>query len=481
MELVLLVVLPVAGALAVWAIGERVAPSRSVALLAAVAEAGATAWAVARMLSRSVPSLSWAPGGILGAVPLSLGMDGLSAPLVALTAVLGPIAVAASWSVTDRPRAHHALLLVLESSVMAVFLAADLVLFYVAWEAVLIPMYFLIGLWGHEGRLRAASKFFLFTFLGSALMLIGILSLIGYTGATVLSDIPRVLPRDVQRAVFWLLAAGMLVKLPAVPLHTWLPEAHVEAPTAGSMLLAGVLLKMGGYGLMRVAAPLAPDAFAEAAPVLFALGAVGTVYGALAALGQEDLKRLVAYSSVAHMGFVLIALSVRSAAGYAAAMLVMVSHGLVAALAFFLVGALYERTHTRSLSELTGLAGPVPRWSVLFVFTALASLGLPALSGFPGEFLATVESFRSFGWWAAAAALGVLLAATYNLHAVRSAVYGDPVDRWASLEDLSARETLAALPLAAGIVLLGVWPGLVTALSDPAVTAVIALVQGGGK
>lgn len=481
MELVLLVVLPVAGALAVWAIGERIAPSRSVALLAAVAEAGATAWAVARMLSGSVPSLSWAPGGILGAVPLSLGMDGLSAPLVALTAVLGPIAVAASWSVTDRPRAHHALLLVLESSVMAVFLAADLVLFYVAWEAVLIPMYFLIGLWGHEGRLRAASKFFLFTFLGSALMLIGILSLIGYTGATVLSDIPRVLPRDVQRAVFWLLAAGMLVKLPAVPLHTWLPEAHVEAPTAGSMLLAGVLLKMGGYGLMRVAAPLAPDAFAEAAPVLFALGAVGTVYGALAALGQEDLKRLVAYSSVAHMGFVLIALSVRSAAGYAAAMLVMVSHGLVAALAFFLVGALYERTHTRSLSELTGLAGPVPRWSVLFVFTALASLGLPALSGFPGEFLATVESFRSFGWWAAAAALGVLLAATYNLHAVRSAVYGDPVDRWASLEDLSARETLAALPLAAGIVLLGVWPGLVTALSDPAVTAVIALVQGGGK
>lgn len=481
MDLVLLVVLPVAGAFSVWVIGERLAPSRVVALLAACAETVAAGWAVSRMLAASVPTLSWAPGGVLGAVPLSLGMDGLSAPLVALTAVLTPAAVVASWRIADRPKAHYALLLLLVSAVMAVFLAADLVFFYVAWEAVLIPMFFLIGLWGHEDRRHAAMKFFLFTFLGSAFMLIGILLAIGHTGATVLSDVPRVIPVDIQRAVFWLLAAGMLVKLPAVPLHTWLPEAHVEAPTAGSMLLAGVLLKMGGYGLMRVAAPLAPAAFAEAAPILFALGAAGTVYGALAALAQDDVKRLVAYSSVAHMGFVLIALSAGSASGYAAAMLVMVSHGLVAALAFFLVGVLYERTRTRSLSELTGLGGAVPRWSVLFVFTALASLGLPALSGFPGEFLALIESFRAFGWWAAAAAVGVLLAATYNLRAVRAAVYGEPHERWSSIGDLSVRETLAALPLAAAIVVLGLWPGLVTVLTDPAVAAVIALVQGGGK
>ncbi|MDI6711736.1 MAG: NADH-quinone oxidoreductase subunit M [Anaerosomatales bacterium] len=481
MHLLWLIVLPVAGALAVLLAGERLAPSRTLSLVVACAEAVLAGSAIARMLAASSPALSWAPGGVLGAVPLSLGLDGLSAPLVGLTALLTPVAVSASWQVADGPRAHHALLLSLEAAVMAVFLAADLVFFYVAWEAVLIPMYFLIGLWGHEGRRHAAAKFFLFTFLGSALMLVGVLLLIGHTGATVLSDVPRVLPLELQRAVFWLLAAGMLVKLPAVPLHTWLPEAHVEAPTAGSMLLAGVLLKMGGYGLMRIAAPLTPEAFREAAPALFALGAVGTVYGALAALAQRDVKRLVAYSSVAHMGFVLVALSARTPAGYAAAMLVMVSHGLVAALAFFLVGALYERTHTRSLEDLAGLAGPIPRWSVLFVFTALASLGLPALSGFPGEFLSLLESFRTFGWWAAVAGVGVLLAATYNLHAVRAAVYGDPVERWASLPDVSAREVVTAAPLVAGIVVLGVWPGLITALSDPAVSALIALVQGGGK
>ncbi|MBC7266454.1 MAG: NADH-quinone oxidoreductase subunit M [Coriobacteriia bacterium] len=477
--LLALVALPFAGAILVALLGERLAPSRVVSLAAALAEAVLAVVAIADMGGRIVPSLSWAPGGILGMVPLSLGLDGLSAPLVALTALLAVVATLASWGIDDRPRAHHALLLALEGAVMCVFLAADLVLFYVAWEAVLIPMYFLIGLWGHENRKHAATKFFLFTFVGSAFMLVGVLAAISGTGATVLSDVPRVLTPSTQRFVFWLMAAGMLVKLPAFPVHTWLPEAHVEAPTAGSIMLAGVLLKMGGYGLMRVAAPLCPTAFGEAAPILFALGAIGTVYGALAALAQTDLKRLVAYSSVAHMGFVLVALATGTAMGFAAAMLVMVSHGLVAGLAFFLVGLLADRTHTRHIAELRGLGGSVPRWSTLFVFTSLASLGLPALSGFPGELMSVLEAFKAFEWWSVAAVAGVLLAATYNLRAVRAVVYGEPVERWASLADVSVREMLAAAPLVLGIVVLGVWPGVVTGMTDHAVATIVQLVQGG--
>jgi NADH-quinone oxidoreductase subunit M len=242
-----------------------------------------------------------------------------------------------------------------------------------------------------------------------------------------------------------------------------------------------VLLKMGGYGLMRVAAPLAPAAFADAAPVLFALGAIGVVYGALAALAQTDLKRLVAYSSVAHMGFVLVALAAGSESGYVAAMLVMVSHGLVAGLSFFLVGSLAERTHTRSIPDMGGLATTIPRWSVVFVFAALASLGLPALSGFPGELLSVLEGFRIFGWWTVTVIVGVLLAATYNLYAVRSVVYGEPMERWASLTDIGAREMLAAVPLVAGIVALGVWPRILTAVTAPAAQAIVLLIQGGAR
>ncbi|TLM67271.1 MAG: NADH-quinone oxidoreductase subunit M, partial [Actinobacteria bacterium] len=354
-----------------------------------------------------------------------LALDGLSSPLVLLTALLGVVAVLASWEEERSPAGHHALLLALTSAVMGVFLAADLITFYVAWEAVLIPMFFLIGVWGHERRRHAAMKFFVFTFAGSVLMLVGLLIAMRETDQTTFAGILKAgLDPGPARTVFWLLAAGFLVKVPVVGLHTWLPDAHVEAPTAGSIMLAGVLLKMGSYGLMRLSLPLAPAAFESARGLLAALGICGIVYGALMALAQSDLKRLVAYSSVSHMGFVVLAIAAATPLAFGGAMLGMVSHGLVAGLLFLLVGAQYERTHTRDLAKLGGLGTTLPRWSAVFVFAALASAGLPGLSGFPGEFVAVTEAFAPFGWWAALAASGAALAAAYNLNAVRRAVTG---------------------------------------------------------
>jgi NADH-quinone oxidoreductase subunit M len=384
------------------------------------------------------------------------------------------VAVLASWGVEQRPHIHHALLLGLVAAVMGVFLAADIVLFYVFWEAVLIPMYFLIGMWGHEDRKHAALKFFIYTFLGSALMLGGILLAVSDAGVTRIADL---VAADVapSAGVFWLLLAGMLVKIPVFPLHTWLPDAHVEAPTAGSILLAGILLKMGAYGLVRVAIPIAPDAFHAAAWVLGVLGGIGIVYGAAMALAQTDLKRLVAYSSVSHMGFVVLAISTGTAAGFGAAYLVMVSHGLVAALLFLLVGVLQERTHTREIGRFGGLGGVLPAWSAAFAFGALASLGLPGLSGFPGEFATLLAAFSAWGWAIAPVTVGLVLAAAYNLHPVRAVSHG-PSCEWSALADLTRRETLAVGVLVVAILALGIWPRFVLDASG----AALALVAGGG-
>lgn len=410
----------------------------------------------------------------------ALRIDGLSAPLIALMALLGPVAVLASWKVTERAAVHHALLLGLQAAVTGVFLAADIVLLYVFWEAVLIPMYFLIGVWGHEDRHHAAMKFFIYTFAGSALMLVGILMAVFAIGAT---NIDSLIAGRVALAnpmlVFWLLAIGMLVKLPAFPLHTWLPDAHVEAPTAGSILLAGVLLKMGGYGLMRLAIPIAPESFAEISWVFAVLGGVGIVYGAAVALVQSDLKRLVAYSSVAHMGFVLLALSASTALGFDGAMLVMVSHGVVAPLLFLLVGQLYDRTHTREIARFGGLGALAPRWGTAMTFAALASLGLPGLSGFPGEFVAVIESFGAWSWLIALATPGIVLAAAYNLRAVREAVHGEPAGEWKAMADLVAVDLVPVLLLAAVIIALGVWPRLITDMTG-GLTTVLAGVVGAG-
>ena len=474
MTLAALVVIPLAGAFATALLGRSAGTARAIALVTSLAVA-----VVAGMVWREYAvegarlTYEFTVNGAGSFVRLAA--DGLSVPLVGLCAFLGIIAVLASWD-AERPGAHMGLLLALEAAVMGVFLAADLVLFYVAWEAVLIPMFLLIGGWGHENRRYAAMKFFVYTFAGSALMLVGlVLVIIGGGQGTGMAEVPIALAAASQPLAFWLLAAGFLVKIPVVPLHTWLPDAHVEAPTAGSIMLAGVLLKMGAYGLARIATPYTPDAFTAAAPILAALGVIGIVYGAAMALGQSDLKRLVAYSSVAHMGFVVIGLASGTELGYQGALLGMVSHGLVAGLLFFLVGALYERAHTRQIAAFGGLGRTLPKWATVFVFASLASLGLPGLSGFPGEFAAVVAAFGTFGFAVAVVGIGVVLAGAYTLRAVRGVVHGgEPVDA-ARYADLSVRELLIVAPLVISIVALGLWPRLVTDIASATLGALASL------
>jgi NADH-quinone oxidoreductase subunit M len=270
------------------------------------------------------------------------------------------------------------------------------------------------------------------------------------------------LPAGTGPVVFWLLLAGFAVKIPMFPLHTWLPDAHVEAPTAGSIMLAGVMLKMGGYAMMRVALPVAPVAARAAAPILATLGIIAIVYGAVVALAQTDLKRLVAYSSVAHMGFVVLAIAIGTPLALTAAMLVMVAHGVTAALLFLLVGQLYERTQTRALARLGGLLRVVPLWGTLFVFASLASLGLPGLAGFPGELATFLAGWGAYGWWMAVVAVGVVLAGAYTLRAVRATAFGPLPAEWSGIADLTPAEIAAAAPLALAAVVLGVFPSIVT-------------------
>lgn len=409
-----------------------------------------------------------------------VAIDGLSLPLVLLTLFIGAVAVVSSWRVAERPGTYFALLLALQAAVTGLFLADSLILFYVAWECVLIPMYFLIGGWGSSNRKHAATKYLIYTFAAGGVMLVGVILALLMSGG--LSSIAAISERSSQitapHLVFWLFMIGFLVKIPAVPFHTWLPDAHTEAPTAGSIILAGVMLKMGGYGVMRIAMPFAPTAFESAQTLLASLGIIGIVYGAAMALVQTDLKRLVAYSSVAHMGFVILAIAAATPESLGAAMLAMVSHGFVAGLLFFLVGSLYERTHTRELGRLGGLGRVVPVWSVAFVFGALASLGLPGLSGFPGEFVTVLAGYARFGWWTAVATVGLVLAAAYNLRAVRGSVQG-PVGEFAVLADLSARETGLVLAFSAGILVLGVQPVALLRSAETALSALAAVVGGG--
>jgi NADH-quinone oxidoreductase subunit M len=405
-------------------------------------------------------SLEWIPDWGIGYIT---GIDGVSLWMVMLTTFLMPLGVLASWTVTKRVKVYFVFLLALETGMLGVFSALDMFLFYLFWEAVLVPMYFLIGMWGYGRRIYAAMKFFLFTLAGSLLMLVGIVYLYFAAQGDPTFDYRQLLGTqlsvEVQRWLFLAFFASFAVKVPLVPFHTWLPDAHTEAPTAGSVMLAGVLLKMGAYGLIRFGIPLFPDAARELAPLIIGLSIVGIIYGALVAAMQKDLKRLIAYSSVAHLGFVTLGIFVGSLQAMSGGILQMVSHGLSTGALFLLVGALYERRHTRLIADFGGLAKTVPIFAGIFLVVALSSLGLPGLNGFVGEFLILLGTFFSYRWWVVPAAFGIVLAAVYLLWAYKRVFHGEVThEENRRLPDLNVRELAMLAPLLVLIVAIGVYP-----------------------
>jgi NADH-quinone oxidoreductase subunit M len=411
-----------------------------------------------------------------------VGVDGLSLWLVLLTTFLTPLALLGSWSsVGKRVRDFNVFMLLLEAGMVGVFVALDLFLFYVFWEAMLIPMYFLIGIWGHERRIYAALKFFLYTMAGSVLMLVAFIALYAASGARSF-DLFALAQRPVDPALqTWLFAAFALafaIKVPMWPFHTWLPDAHVEAPTAGSVILAGVLLKMGGYGFLRLAIPLFPHAAERFAPWIAVLAVVGIVYGALVSLVQPDLKKLVAYSSVSHLGFVMLGIASFTTTAVTGAVYQMLNHGISTGALFFMVGMLYDRRHTRLIAEFGGLKRVMPWFSALFLLSGLSSIAVPGFNGFVGEFLILVGSWPKSPALVAIASLGVVLAAGYVLWMIQRVLYG-PLEKPenASLPDLTPRELTVLAPLAALALFMGVASPLFTRSIEPSVDALIRQVR----
>ena len=402
---------------------------------------------------------SWIPS--LG-ISYRIGVDGTSAMLMLLSAFLVPITILGAWNdISSRVKTFHVFMLILASGMLGVFAALDVFLFYVFWEIVLIPMYFMIGIWGSGARIRAALKFVIYTMVGSVLMLAAILYVAAKLGGT-FNLIDWYAGSFSHQEQMWLFAAFALafaIKVPLFPLHTWLPDAHTEAPTAGSVILAGVLLKLGTYGFYRFAMPLFPDALLAFQPLFLTLAVIGIVYSALVALVQPDLKRLVAYSSVSHLGFVMLGLFSLNAAAVQGAVLQMVNHGLSTGGLFLLIGMLYSRRHTRLIAEYGGLSRSVPYLAVAFIFMSLASVGMPGLNGFVGEFLILLGTFQTKMPYAAVAVSGVVLAAAYMLWAIQRVFFG-PLEKEEnkSLRDMTFREYLVLLPLVALIFAIGVWP-----------------------
>ena len=409
-----------------------------------------------------------------------LGVDGISLWLILLTTFLMPIAVAFSnQHIKQSVGGYLALMLLMETAVLGVFLALDLVLFYVFWEFSLIPMALLIGKWGSENRVYAAIKFFLYTLAGSALMLVAILALYFHAGTFDLLELQRAgLPAGLQQLAFLAFALAFAIKVPLFPFHTWLPDAHVQAPTAGSVLLAGVLLKLGAYGFLRFALPLFPLAVSNYASLISVLAIVGILYGALVALAQRDLKSLVAYSSVAHMGFVVLGIFALNEQGISGAVLQMVNHGLSTGALFLMVGMLYERRHTRLLSDFGGLWASVPIFSFFFLVVAMSSAGLPGLNGFVGEFMILLGTFKSSPLFAVLGTAGVILAAWYLLHAFRKVAQGaleNPANFKENLPDLNWKEIGQLVPIVLLFFVIGLAPNLFLKKINPSANALANL------
>ena len=471
LDLTTLVLLPLAGAVLVALTPSGAAQLQRLLALATTIATGAVGVLLcldfdgASAAAQHLVQVPWftLPGGV--AVHWRLGLDGLSLLMVGLTCVLGPIVVLSTWGHIDkRVKEFMVWLLVMQTGMLGVFLSLDLVLFYFFWETSLVPLYFILGIWGGERRLYATIKFFLYTLAGSLVMLVAVIWLIQQSGSTDIGYLVNYggqLPVDQQLWLFGAFALAFAIKVPLMPFHTWLPDAHTEAPTSGSVILAGVLLKMGTYGLLRFCIAMFPGAALVASPWMMALGALGIVYGAFLAMAQTDVKRLVACSSVSHLGYVVLGLFALNEAGLRGGILQMVNHGLSTGLLFLLVGMIYERRHTRALDQYGGIATVMPLYAVFFVFAVLSSVALPGLNGFVGEYLILLGTFQASSTIAVVAVSGVVFGAVYLLMATRKMLFG-PITNAANkgLADLGAREVGLMLPIVALCVWIGVAPNM---------------------
>jgi NADH-quinone oxidoreductase subunit M len=428
-------------------------------------------------------------------VRYEFGIDGIALLLVLLTTLLGVLAFLSSWgAIRTREKEYYVFLLLLQTGMLGVFMALDFFLFYVFWEVMLVPMYFLIGIWGGPRKLYASIKFFLYTLVGSVLMLLGILALYFFNAGGLLGwqglgnpatfsilqfhEIGHLIPHDLQIWIFLAFFVGFAIKVPMFPFHTWLPDAHVEAPTAGSVILAGVLLKMGTYGFIRFSLPILPEATRTLLPWMAALSIIGIVYGALVAMAQKDMKKLVAYSSVSHLGFVMLGLFALNGPGLNGGVLQMINHGLSTGALFLLVGIVYERRHTRMIAEYGGLSAVMPFYATVFLIITMSSIGLPTLNGFVGEFTILVGAFDRNWWWALFAALGIVLGAAYMLWMYQRVFFGPITNpENAHLKDLSRREIAYLMPLVILCFVIGLVPGPFFRVLEKPVNYVVAKVD----
>ena len=396
-----------------------------------------------------------------GPVQYKMGVDGISILFVVLTAFLMPLCILASWnSIQDRVKEYMIAFLVLETLMIGVFCALDLFLFYLFFEAGLIPMFLIIGIWGGKRRVYASYKFFLYTLLGSVLMLLAMMAMFWHAGTTDIEKLMDVkFPADMQWWLWFAFFASFAVKMPMWPVHTWLPDAHVEAPTAGSVILAGILLKMGGYGFLRFSLPMFPLASQELAPVVFTLSVIAIIYTSLVALAQEDVKKLIAYSSVAHMGFVTMGIFTATTQGVDGAIFQMLSHGIISGALFLCVGVVYDRMHTREIAAYSGLANRMPIYAFCFMVFTMANVGLPGTSGFVGEFLTLLGAFKVNTWVAFFATIGVILSAAYALYLYRRMMFGEmDKPKLMKITDMNMREIAIIAPLVVLTILFGVYP-----------------------